>query len=122
MSEMQLDITQRRYVARKLRGLLNIGDKPKTMAEACEIRKISRTQAYRILEELELWESKHTHDQEIADISTQLGTIKPGLTWATCDTSKWFLTSGKLTLAYAQGDFDPNLNIAVSTPQDKLLG
>ena len=122
MSEDYMNQNERRYMARKLRGLISVGDKPKTMAEACDIRKISRPTGYRILEELELWESKHTHDQEIADISTQLGTIKPGLTWATCDKSKWFLTSGKLTLAYAQGDFNPDVNIAVGKSQDELLG
>lgn len=98
----QMTPAERRYKARKIRALCQVGDRPKTMTEAADIQGVSRTWAYRILEELHTWEDKATFKQEIADIDTQLRRL--GSSWAACDGTKWFLTSGKLTIAYAKGE------------------
>ncbi len=105
MSEMTE--AERRYKARKIRGLINTGDKPKTMIEAADIQKVSRPTAYRILAELDAWESTKTLEQEVTDIDAQLRTMPHGKSWAQCDKSKWYLASGRLLLAYAQGEYDP---------------
>lgn len=105
---------QRRYKARKVRAMTEVGDNPKSLTEAADTHKISRSTAYRIIEELKTWEAEHTFEQEMADIDAQLRTL--GQTWATCTKGRWLLCSGKLLLAYAKREFNPDESISVVRP------
>jgi hypothetical protein len=93
--DIKLTEIQRRAKARCIRALTQM-EPAHTVDQAAEKHHVSRTTAYRIIEELEAWERTAIPQMEAAEIlaQTRQTAYHPNL---------WLLTSGKLTLAYMQG-------------------
>jgi hypothetical protein len=117
MSEINgryMDAQERRRKARNIRALSRIDNSAdrKTIDEIIVIHKISKTNAYRILAELEEWETNSTFAQEAADIA---------LSYPKYSTKKWLLVSGKMLLAYIQGEISASVMGSSAPEQDDLL-
>ncbi len=114
-----------RCKARKIRGLCQVGDRPHTMSEAADIQHVSRSTAYRILQELIDWEAIATFAEEIADIDKQLREMPStgGRGWYELaeahDAARFHLASGKLTMAYMRNELPPELD--KQRPADDLM-
>lgn len=91
----QMSEIKRRSKARCIRALTQM-DPPKTVDEAALAHNVSRTTAYRIVEELEAWEKTATYQDEADEILAQTKR-------ATYDPYLWLLTSSKMLMAYSQG-------------------
>lgn len=101
---------ENRCKARKIRGLCQTGDKPHTLAEAADIQHVSRSTAYRILQDLHTWEAKTTLAEEIADLDKQFRAMPHGKGFYEVGGDFVFLCSGRLALAYMRGELPPELD------------
>ena len=111
----QMAPIDRRYTARRLRAsMTTLG---RSIDEAAAKHNISRPTAYRILEELRVWEDAATLDQEIAEVEEQFKAFG-GI--ATLKRKNLFhvVMSGKWLMSYINGD---DLTISINPPTDSLL-
>ncbi len=106
MSLLQMTPFERRDKARCIRGMIRT---EKTMAQAHTAHKVSRAHAYRMLEELEAWETAATFEQEAAEVNQ----IFPKY-----DSAKWLMVSGRMLTAYAKGEIDASLLGQRERPED----
>lgn len=91
----EFDSIKRRAKARCIRALCQM-EPAHTVEQAAEKHKVSRATAYNLVNELEVWEETATPQDEAREImaQTRLKTYDPHV---------WLLTSGNLTMGYAQG-------------------
>ena len=112
-----MSAAQRRAKARCIRALIQIENPKTSMTDAAAKHKVSRAYAYRLLEELRVWEAKAAFEQEAKEILAQLAHITHGA----YDPYMWLLASGKMTRAYAQGDISTEMFNGQADPRDDLL-
>lgn len=90
-----VDDLKRRAKARCIRALTEM-EPAKTVEQAAEQHHVSRITAYRLVKELEAWETTATPQDEAREILAQTKLKE-------YDPLVWLFTSGKLTMAYANG-------------------
>jgi hypothetical protein len=95
-----LDPLRRRHKARKIRAMVRMENPKRSMVEACEIQKVSRTQGYRLWEELHGWEKATPLADQLREIEHmfRVNGVDPA------DPLKWLFASGDVIMAHVRGD------------------
>ncbi len=106
---------EQRTLARQMRAMVRT---ERSVTQAAEKHGITRTDYYRLVDTLEVWEAQATHAEQFAELSADVGTNFMDH-WQGI---KWSLASGKLILEYAQGnDIGVSFDRVVTAEEDDML-
>lgn len=91
---------QRRAKARAIRALTRFTDETCTMEDASKKHGVSRVTGFRMIKDLELWESKASHAAQAHEVNSYLPDYDP---------LKWVLCSGAMIKAYMDGEISSGI-------------